>query len=356
MSESKKTSPSWWTTLQQTRETLVFILAHMVMGTPSATIFPSRTAAEASLLCLPIAGIVSATLANSTHRTRTGSLLWGAASATCLATFGGSLLVSVVLSRTQLHHFQEPTSVARVYVEQGLQQGRIQRCTGCTLYRPSSPSSKRPSSAVVLLFFPGALMNGDVYARVAGYLTERGVTVAVIEPPAARLLAPIFGTTDRLEEIRQQVETALGRRESSQDSSSSSSLLQWAVGGHSMGSCAAEHAACHVPWIDQLVFWGSYRVPSEELVKKKVSVLAVGASNDGFGFVSKPPGARVAYLDLMNDLGWRVHEVVGGNHNGFGDYPPQTFPMQDGVRDIELHQQHKEVVATTIDFLLDQST
>jgi hypothetical protein len=121
-------------------------------------------------------------------------------------------------------------------------------------------------------------------------------------------------------------------------------VVNWAVGGHSLGgSMAVIYAASHPNEIRGVVLWASYPSSSDDLSSKGIKVLMVFGTQDGVITQAKLDAARPL---LPLDTLWVP--IKGGNHAQFGDYGSQPG---DNPAIISAIEQQAQAVKATIAFL-----
>ena len=260
---------------------------------------------------------------------------------------GGLLFAHVVLKNRQPAN---PTACQEF--EEQVQQGRVVCGDGYDIYLPESPSSTSSSSssasstyAAGMIFVPGALVDHRAYAGILRQLADRGIVTVMLNLDPLRMPVPFYrySTPAGMKTIMQQVQTVHQIQ-----------VQNWTLAGHSAGASTVADMVRKQqlgPDMNRVVLWGI--VTTQDLEHyPHVRGLCVAASKDGFKGNSMGRGAPT--FDSWEALHPRLQyvEVQGGNHGGFADYPHQTFPRNDGERDISLAEQHRQVVQATAQFLL----
>lgn len=247
-----------------------------------------------------------------------------------------------------------PTPSALAALEKTRQAKRLIQEEHYDVYVPSTGGSegqlKNSQYPVGLFFLQGALVDARAYAPVLTKLSNAGILVVIRKKEPLHLAT----SSGDLGALIDQVEDRHGV-----------TARKWSIGGHSMGAFVAKDLLLqksnnnkYDSLFESLVMYGITRSGGVEQTRKGLRVLAVTASNDGF-FKSKT--ADPASFDSWGvggetNKGRFCHVVIqGGNHSGFGDYGPQTFPLADGERTITLHEQHQQIVDDTVKFLLPPS-
>lgn len=181
-----------------------------------------------------------------------------------------------------------------------------------------SPASG--SSGTGLVFIPGARVEAAAYAGKLSGLAAAGVTVVIVEP----LLNLAIADPRPLSTF-----TALAP-----------DVVQWAVGGHSLGGVKACLLADD-PAVDALVLFGSYC--ANDLSGAPLRVLSISASEDG---LSTPDDIEAAAGSLPPDT--QFASIEGANHAAFGDYGEQPG---DGTATAVSEEVRAELTALLTDFL-----
>lgn len=121
-------------------------------------------------------------------------------------------------------------------------------------------------------------------------------------------------------------------------------ILEWFVGGHSMGGVAAAmYADDHRELVDGLILLGSYPAGSNDLSDSELQVLSMYAEFDGLTLLSDIEESKAL---LPEDAIFEL--ITGGNHAGFGLYGDQAG---DGVAAISALAQQTWMILRTLDFL-----
>ncbi|KAL7562314.1 hypothetical protein ACA910_014529 [Epithemia clementina (nom. ined.)] len=134
-------------------------------------------------------------------------------------------------------------------------------------------------------------------------------------------------------------------------------VTKWAIGGHSAGGNTAASLVrkqlLPTNITTKVLLWGVGTTQDLAQSAADVQALCITASNDVFRKNSLGKGLKTFDHWGQGDWARLKHiEIQGGNHGGFADYPPQTYPRVDGTRTITLAEQHEQVVQATAEFLL----
>lgn len=221
---------------------------------------------------------------------------------------------------------------------QGLQfrfgQARAKRRDEYDLYLPQGTKG---TIKCALLFIPNEKVDHSAYSVIASQLSDAGILVVVQNTEPYRLPSTLVGSgLSELASIQQQVNQEY-------------TITEWAVGGHGMGSIPAALLAEKLK-IAKLVIWGAYDSWPVDLSDKKLSVLTVIGTKDGY-WTSKTEDEQEKFKSLLPAPNARTvffEEIEGGNHAGFAHYGP--IP-KDGERTIRVEEQQKKAANVTALFL-----
>lgn len=257
----------------------------------------------------------------------------------------GSAAFTVLVHRlTRMHmiHRKSANPHALEVVKQRLEAKRIIRDEEYDIYLPPKDFGSNASYPVGFFMLPGALLEHNVYAAVLSKLSDAGILTVVQNCEPFRLASGFF-TSDK--SIKALIEQIKDKHHIEAE--------KWSIGGHSLGGHTAVVVAKHSSFFSSLVMYGVNASQRLEETGCLVRALAMTASQDGLLH------SRMSNVSTFDNWGegetkGRLHYVVieGGNHSGFGDYPRQEFPLLDGERTISLEEQHQQIVAATVKFLL----
>jgi len=284
----------------------------------------------------------------------------------------------------------------RVQLREKIKEGRVLQRHSYDLYLPpkeeSSDDATTDSNHIkCLLLFPGFGINHSAYADVASLISQYGIPVAVVSLEPLRLAHAKLGGS--IQDVRRILKSA-GRdvakyykqhdNDKSKEKDNESVILEWDVGGHSMGGYNSLQLASVVQQSDeqqltiklsqnngsisrigsQIAVWGAgnlvYSVPnlqkSTSDAESSLRVLLLLGSNDDIAKFTSHRQKR----DLLRKLPRRskMQTIKGANHSGFASYDEaskksSTFSL-NGIRDISLKDQQEETARRTADFLLNQ--
>jgi len=287
----------------------------------------------------------------------------------------------------------------RVQLREKIKQGRVLQRHSHDLYLPpkeeSSDDATTDSNHIkCLLLFPGFGIHHSAYADVASLISQYGIPVAVVSLEPLRLAHAKLGGS--IQDVRRILKSA-GRdvakyykqhdNDKSKEKDNESVILEWDVGGHSMGGYNSLQLAPVVQQSDeeqltiklsqnngsisrigsQIIVWGAGNlvdnVPnlqtsnnSDKSSSKSLRVLVLSGSNDDIAKFTSHRQKR----DLLRKLPRRskMQTIKGANHSGFASYDEaskksSTF-LLNGIRDIKLKDQQEETARRTADFLLNQ--
>jgi len=262
--------------------------------------------------------------------------------------FVGCIKISQQNIKYRLEAFPEAMDAIR----EGIKNNRIHLEEGYDLYLPPNFSGHPTDTAcrvapAGLVLFPGALLDHRAYGRVASQLSDMGVLVVVQDDEPIRLPAPILGSNTEF------VENAIkGVKEKH-----NIEVLEWSVGGHSLGAKTAADIITNMEGIKKLVLWAQYGAWGIDLAQSDVDVLLITATEDGYYFpndeVRQKLFEKLPPRAVDSNGAGTVHlEIIGGNHGGFADYEKQVFYKVDGERKISLEEQQRQVIQSTAQFLI----
>ena len=259
----------------------------------------------------------------------------------------GTVVMSCLTATVVRRHSQPASPAAREVVDRGLRTGRIVPRDGYHVYLPPPQQTSQSSSyaAAGIIMIPGALVQHEAYAAVCSQLSEQGIVAVVIHLDPLRMPLPFYpaATPAGMAAIMTQLQQTHGV-----------TVGTWALAGHSAGGSAVADMVRQrrLAGVDRVVLWGVNTTQDLERTPH-VQALCITASKDGFKGNSM--GRGLPSFDSWAGVDRLQHvEIQGGNHGGFGDYPPQTFPRKDGIREIPLAEQHKQIVQATAKFLLSK--
>jgi len=283
----------------------------------------------------------------------------------------------------------------RVQLREKIKEGRVLQRHSYDLYFPPKESSgdttTHSNPIKCLLFFPGFGIHHSAYADVASLISMYGIPVAVVSLEPLRLAHAKLGGS--IQDVRRILKSA-GRdvakyykqhdNDKSKEKDNESVILEWDLGGHSMGGYNSlqlapvvqqsddEHLTIKLSKKDeslsrigsQIIVWGAGNlvesVPNLQTLNSSdestFRVLILLGSNDDLAKFTSHRQKR----DLLRKLPRRsrMQTIKGANHSGFASYDEaskksSTFSL-NGIRDITLTDQQKETARRTADFLLNQ--
>ncbi|KAL7545064.1 hypothetical protein ACHAWF_008428 [Thalassiosira exigua] len=355
--------------------------AELALPPPTTTTHPrllSRSLDLPYLLRLAAALVASPAAADATFRR-----------------FAPALTLAHARLRIVLRSRKDPDPEARTVLSEGVRSGRVVRRRAYDLYLPprSEERADEPADADAaddarpcvrsLLFFPGFGIHRGAYACVASKLSDRGVPVAVVALEPLRLAHEALG--GGVDDVRRLIASAgrdvLERRRGSDDPRTTARVVEWALGGHSMGGYnalrlaeAAGEKPLSVALSDgstsrigggaagdaanpmRIVAWAAGNIDASVPNLRpldSVRVFVLLASNDGIAGFTREEKRR-----LLSKLprGSRLRTIEGGNHSGFASYDAASKEggvlSINGRRDIPLEIQHEEAARQTAQFLL----
>lgn len=278
-----------------------------------------------------------------------------------------------------------PDASAKAAILERVRSGRLIRRHAYDLYLPSKASNEKvlDNPITSLLFFPGFGLAHSAYADVASKISDYGIPVAMVSLEPMRLAHQKLG--GGMDDVRRLIKSAgkevvryykLSQKDNSMDTTDGGIVVEWEIGGHSMGGYNALQLAeelqtnNELPSItlndgsisrvgSQIVAWAAgsmvQGVPNlRQALPLRVLVLL--ASRDSIAKITSTSSRR----ELLSKLPAKskLDTIKGGNHSGFASYDTaskksSTFLM-NGPRDIPLEVQHEEASSRTARFLLNK--
>ena len=176
-----------------------------------------------------------------------------------------------------------------------------------------------------LIFFPGGLVQPEVYAPLARAIADHGYIVYIVKLP--------FGSAPLASQETSVMERTLVTMKTND------AIQHWVVGGHSRGAAiASRFAHSYSDQFDGLILIGTSH-PKEEtfdLSNTELAVTKIYASNDGLASVGE---VQANAIYLPEDTNWVL--IEGGNHGQFGYYGKQ---LGDNTATISREEQQKLTV------------
>ena len=163
-----------------------------------------------------------------------------------------------------------------------------------------------------LLFYTGALVEPQAYAKLADGLAKEGIEVYII---SSQLNLPVLDNVF--------------------------------IGGHSLGGVVSAVEAKHLEEINKvagLILLASYPDKSTDISGTQIPVLSITASNDKILNQDKYEEAKSR---LPEDTTYTT--IEGGNHSGFGLYGQQNG---DGTATMTAEEQQKQLVQLIKQFIV----
>jgi len=270
--------------------------------------------------------------------------------------------------------------------------GRAIRRHAYDLYLPSTTNDNAKGGGRItsLLLFPGFGIHHSAYADIAGRISDDGIPVAVVSLEPLRLAHTSLGGS--MDDVRSLINSAGkeiskyykcmqrqindGKKISVSSREIDNAVVEWALGGHSMGGynalqLAEELIGADPPSIQllggsiskigrKIVVWAAgtalESVPNLEDTGSlsQLRILILLASNDNIAKFSSQQQKQQLLWKLPKTT--RLETIQGANHSGFASYDAANKKSNDflnGQRGITLEAQHKVVSKLTSRFLLD---
>ena len=176
------------------------------------------------------------------------------------------------------------------------------------------------------LFYTGALVEPQAYAKLADGLAKEGIEVYII---SSQLNLPVLDNGTMATIVKED------------------HLDKVFVGGHSLGGVVSTIEAKKLNEIDKLaglILLASYPDQSTDISETQIPVLSITASND-----------KILKQEKYEDAKSRLPEstlyktIEGGNHSGFGLYGQQNG---DGTATMSAEEQQKQLVQLIKQFIV----
>lgn len=176
------------------------------------------------------------------------------------------------------------------------------------------------------LFYTGALVEPQAYAKLADGLAKEGIEVYII---SSQLNLPVLDNGTMATIVKEE------------------RLDKVFVGGHSLGGVVSTIEAKKLNEIDKLaglILLASYPDQSTDISETQIPVLSITASND-----------KILKQEKYEDAKSRLPEstlyktIEGGNHSGFGLYGQQNG---DGTATMSAEEQQKQLVQLIKQFIV----
>lgn len=178
--------------------------------------------------------------------------------------------------------------------------------------------AEKTATSVGLVFYPGAKVDAEAYARkLSGIVADASATVVIVKPWLRLAIIDPRGPST-FTDYSPETQT-------------------WMVGGHSMGGVRACSAADDA---DALVLFGSYC--AADLSGDQLPVLSLSGSEDGLSTPQKVADAREKLPASATMV-----EIPGASHSSFGDYGAQKV---DGSPRIDDEQMNSTVTTELLEF------
>ena len=287
-------------------------------------------------------------------------------------------LMVVIMSR------KSADDSAKAVISQRLKSGRVRRCRGYDLYFPPKQNDnlriEHEGKVLIpsLFFFPGFGITHEAYSETAAAISDCGIAVAVISLEPLRLAHKELGGGKN--DISRLLASAGTDVSSYYKDYASPLIIEWNLGGHSMGAYNSLQLAEYI--VNQsemlsvamkdessvsrigsdIIVWAAGNlvdaIPNLR-VNNKISplrVLLINGSNDGI--VQFTPQTKRELLTKLPKSTTELRTIKGANHSGFSSYDTAskksaTYAM-NGHRTISLEAQHNEACILTARFLLNR--
>jgi len=178
----------------------------------------------------------------------------------------------------------------------------------------------------MLLFYTGALVEPQAYAKLADGLAKEGIEVYII---SSQLNLPVLDNGTMATIVKEE------------------HLDKVFVGGHSLGGVVSTVEAKKLNETGQvagLILLASYPDQSTDISETQIPVLSITASNDK---ILKQEKYEDAKSRLPESTLYKV--IEGGNHSGFGLYGQQNG---DGEATMSAEEQQKQLIQLIKQFIV----
>ena len=177
-----------------------------------------------------------------------------------------------------------------------------------------------------LLFYTGALVEPQAYAKLADGLAKEGIEVYII---SSQLNLPVLDNGTMATIVKEE------------------HLDKVFVGGHSLGGVVSTIEAKKLNEMGQvagLILLASYPDQSTDISETQIPVLSITASNDK---ILKQEKYEDAKSRLPESTLYKI--IEGGNHSGFGLYGQQNG---DGEATMSAEEQQKQLIQLIKQFIV----
>ena len=280
------------------------------------------------------------------------------------------------LSRTvrgilqSIHEIQQSRMMAHPDAYQCLyeriQQRRAYRTYAYDVYVPPATAwnvlSDPTNETQFILFLPGAYVEHVAYSQPAALLSDHGYIVIVMSSEPLGIVdmhLPQFYVSN-IQRIQHEMETKYANHPTVSNSciNSNKNQCRWVFMGHSMGSLSCTKLIPYFPKVKEIVLWGSapfldYMGNLSDITADDndgLRVLVVQGTKDQVIQCFCTPEMILEYWKRLPASTTKLHEIIGGTHQGFGNYIRNI--KDDNEHDsMPIQEQHSIAVQVTIDFM-----
>ena len=177
-----------------------------------------------------------------------------------------------------------------------------------------------------LLFYTGALVEPQAYAKLADGLAKEGIEVYII---SSKLNLPVLDNGTMATIVKEE------------------HLDKVFIGGHSLGGVVSTVEAKQLKEMNKvagLILLASYPDQSTDIIDTQIPVLSITASNDKILKQEKYENAKSRLPEAT-----LYTKIEGGNHSGFGLYGQQNG---DGTATMSAEEQQKQLVQLIKQFIV----
>jgi hypothetical protein len=200
---------------------------------------------------------------------------------------------------------------------------------GSNFYFAFEPTA--PGTTIGFIVYPGAYVDPRSYAPFAHEIARAGFATFIVKMINDLAIGPSAQRATRV-------------------ISDHPGILEWAIGGHSMGAfggCA--YAREHTDTIDGVVLWAGWPSESARLDDKIIKAVSIYGTNDGICTLEEDIEPSKQDLPPYTQF----VAIEGGNHTQFGWYDTSPDPVQpgDNAAGISRQGQQDAIVQASVDLL-----
>ena len=200
---------------------------------------------------------------------------------------------------------------------------------GSNFYFAFEPTA--PGVTIGFIIYPGAYVDPRSYAPFAHEIARQGFATFIVK-------------------MINDLAIGASAQRATRVISDHPGLLEWAIGGHSMGAfggCA--YAREHTDTIDGVVLWAGWPSEAARLDDKIIKAVSIYGTNDGICTLEEDIEPSKQHLPPYTQF----VAIEGGNHTQFGWYDTSPDPVQPGDNPASITRQGQQdaIVQSTVDLL-----